>query len=166
MYIFVDNFPVFKCKIKNTKSHRVPWLEGNHPWKRWWWWEAPSQLLVSKLQLPSNPTLIPHPPNTHIHTPSSSAPPSSTPVSNPEILSELIPGNVYFEEQIVALLLAQCIYMEVETGIINSPMVSCMYTWSMQYFDLTSLNTTYLQLTRVVNISVCKSQTNMVLVNR
>lgn len=34
--------------------------------------------------------------------------PSHHSISQSEILSELIPGNVYFEEQIVALLLTQC----------------------------------------------------------
>lgn len=54
-------------------------------------------------------------------------PPSNHSISQSEILSELIPGNVYFEEQIVALLLTQCLNMEVGIGTDN-PMYGISYS--------------------------------------
>lgn len=54
------------------------------------------------------------------------SPPSNHSISQSEILSELIPGNVYFEEQIVALLLTQCVNVEVGIGTDN-PMYDVSY---------------------------------------
>lgn len=139
----VQNFYKFKMTIKIKKSSRALRLEGDDLRKRWWWWEALSQLPVSKLQLPSNPALIPPPRH----------PPPTTPISQSEILSELIPGNVYFEEQIVALLLTQCVSLLIGRGPLTPCYLLCRSESTMclscclSYSEMSRVNVEYMSLT-------------------
>ena len=109
--------------LESRRSTRVRYPEGDDPRRRWWWWwEALSQLPVSKLQFPANPALIPPPsPLLGIPLPTNSCP------NLRYIRRELIPGNVYFDEQIGSLLLTQSANVEVGIAMGNSSVLVWLY---------------------------------------
>lgn len=112
----VQNFCKFKMTIKIKKSSRalrpeaMTWERGGDDGKLF-----PSSQSVNYsfrlIRLWSSPPLPGTP---------SPLPPPTSPISQSDILSELIPGNVYFEEQIVALLLTQCVSLLIGRGTLNS----------------------------------------------
>lgn len=118
------------------KCSTVPRPEGDDLTKRCRWWEALSQLPVSKLQLPSNPALIP-PPGTLCF-------PSHHFISQSEILGELIPGNCLFWGADCALLVTQCVNLLSERETLNleynlSESTMCL-SWGLSHSEMPCVN--------------------------